>query len=338
MSGRVIGQSLRRILRSFVVFAVGVGLCAAALLCAESAEAVNGLKTLLLSGFTTEAGIRKTCMYWPLLLLTGLSAGVSWKAAGRLGVGAPGQFILGVLLAMAGALTLGLPWWACLTLAALGGALWNGLAAAVKLHSQTGDIVCGVTLNFTALYLAQWLWQDCLSGLGENASMERSALPALQMGTWFSVSFGLLIAAVLCLALWMVMRFSVFGFEWKAMGCNREAAKRAGMPVKRNEKIAVALSGALSGLAGGLCLLSGITEPGLSVVANQMGFGGIAVALLSFSHPLGTAFAAFIAAGVYAGSQALPAEDAQEIAGILLAATLLGSAVLYGKKRKRHKN
>lgn len=336
MSKRKVRQSLGRILRSIAVFAAGAGLCAAVFLLADRSAAENGLKAVF-SGMISEEGLRKTLLHWPLLILTGLSAGVSRRAK-RFDIGLPGQFMMGVLFAMAGALSVSLPWWACLGFAAIGGALWSGIAGLVKQGTRTGEAVCGAALNLIALYLAQWLWDTVFSGLDGNASLTGSALPALRFADGFSVSAGLPIALLLCLAAWIVARFTVFGYEMRASGDQPKAAKRAGMAVKRNLKLTVWLSGAFSGLAGGMCLLSGILEPSLPVIAHQVGFTGMAVALLSFCHPLGTALAAFVAAGVYTGTQALPLDDAQEAAGILLAATLLGCAVLYGEKRKRQRN
>ena len=333
MSKRGFQRSVRRVLGSLAVCAASAGLCAGMLAWVSASEAADGVKALLLSGFGTDEGLQKTLLYWPLLILTGLSVATAWKA-GIFHVGAQGQFIIGVLSTLTGALLFSLPWWACLLLAAIGGALWGLLAGALKYRSRVSEILSAVMLNYIALYLTQWVWEDALSGLGENASLARAAMPALLLGDGLAVSLGLPVSLLLCLALWIVMRFTVLGFEMKTLGANEKAAKRAGMPVGRNKMLAVAVSGAFAGLAGGMCILSGMMDYSLPVISFQMGFTGIPVALMAFSHPLGTAVTALAAAGIYAGSERLPAVYPQETGMILFALMLLGSAALYRKTKK----
>ena len=332
MSRRGFRKSIRRILGSLAVFIISAGICAGILGCVNALQAIDVMRALLLSGFTDAECVLKTLMYWPLLILTGLSVGTARKA-GVFQVGAQGQFIMGILLALIGALLLSLPWWACLALAALGGAVWNMRPGMLKNRSWVSAVLSAVMLNYIALYLTQWLWEDVLSSLGENAFLAYSVLPVLTVGNGLSVSLALPITLLLCLVLWAVMRFTVFGFEMNAAGSGQDVAERAGMPVKRNKMIVLILSGAFSGMAGGICLLSGMMDSSLSVISFQMGYTGIPVAMLCFSHPLGTVFTALAAAGVYAGSEAMPDVFPQEAVLILVALTLLGSAVLRLKKK-----
>ncbi|MBR3106255.1 MAG: ABC transporter permease [Clostridia bacterium] len=325
-------RAVQRIVGSFAVFAISAVLCFGLLLYADDSEAVNGLKTLLLSAFSSEEGIQITLMYWPILILTGLSVGAAWKT-GLINLGVPGQMLIGALLARLGALRLALPWWACLTLAALGGALWSAMTGAVNNRFRLRAVLSAMTLNFIALYLARWAKEEWLGGLNENASQAGAALPALRIRDGFSVSIALPVTLILCLAIWIVIRFTVFGFEMKTGASNPEAAKRAGMPTKRNVTLELFLSGAFSGLAGGICLLSGLLDASLETASSLLGFTGIPVAMLSFGHPLGTLVTAFAAANIWTGSEALPAVYPREAGMALLAAALLGSAVLHRKQR-----
>ena len=333
MSGREGKRSVRRFLRSAAVFAISAGAVFALLLCAQPSEAFSGMKALLISGFSP-AGMQKTLLSWPLLLLTGLSVGCAWKT-GFLHLGAPGQFTLGAFAAMSGALLLKLPWWVCLMLAALGGAVGGWVLSLIKNRTRLAEVLSAVMLNYTALCLTQWLWEDGLSGAAETASISSSALPVFPLGNQNAVSVGLPIALLLCAALWIVFKFTGIGYEVKAGGSSREAARRAGMPVERNRKLALALSGMLSGLAGGICLLSGMTDTALSVISVRMGYVGIAAAMLSFAHPIGIMAASLAAAGILTGSEALPPVYPQETGMLLLALTLLGSAATQRKNRKQ---
>ena len=335
MSGREGKRSVRRFLRSAAVIALSAGAVFVLLLCVHPSEAIGGMKTLLLSGFSPAAGIQKTLFSWPLLLLTGLSVGCAWKG-GFFHLGAPGQFALGAFAAMSGALLLKFPWWVCLMLSAIGGALGGGVLYLIRNSSRMGEAICAVMLNYTVLYLTQWLWEDALSAAVETASLNRAALPGLRLNGQADISLGLPIALLLCAALWAALRFTVTGYEVKAGGSGREAAVRAGMPVERNRKMALVLSGAFSGLAGGVCLLSGMTDTALSVISARMGFGGIAAAMLGFAHPLAIIITSLVSAGITVGSEALPPAYPQETGMLLLALLTLGSAVLHGKHKKQN--
>ena len=327
MNKRAVRRSVRKALRSFAVFLCGSALCTALLLVVNAREAAHGIKALLLSGFDPREGLQKTLLYWPLLILAGLSFGLSWKA-GFVNAGIPGQFTIGALLAMTAALLFALPWWVCLAAAALGGALWGALAGVMKPRFLLKEVLSGVMLNFIALYLTQWLWEEALSGRGDNASLYRSGVPVLWTGGNFSVHFGIPVALVLCTALWAALRYTVFGYEIRAGGFSREEALRAGIRADRNLSLAVALSGGLSGLSGGICLLTGMTDVPLSVISNQMGYLGMLAAGLSFFHPLGTVFTALASGAVLSGSEGLPSAFPQEAGQILFGLTLLGAAVL----------
>ena len=334
MSGRGKKQMLR-LLGAVAVFSVSAAAVWGLLLCVNPEEAWHGFKALLLDGFLSEAGRSKTLLLWPLLMLTGLSVGCAWKA-GLLHLGAPGQFTLGVFAAMSGGLLLKLPWWACLLLAALGGALGGAILCLIRPSSRMGEILSAVMLNYAVLCLTQWLWEDGLSAAAETASLTPSALPVFPLGNQ-AVSLGLPIALLLCLGGWVVLRFTVIGFEVKAGGGNREAAYRAGMPVDRNRKLLLVLSGAFSGLAGGVCLLSGMTGTALSVISVRMGYTGLTVAMLSYAHPIGIIAAALVSAGLLSGGETLSGAIPQETGMIALALTLLGSAVLLGKRKKKNR-
>ncbi len=106
------------------------------------------------------------------------------------------------------------------------------------------------------------------------------------------------------------------------------------MPVEKNGRIALILAGAFSGLAGGICLLSGTADfSAVSALSLYMGLAGIPVAMMSYGHPLGIMITALAAAGICAGGDSLPAVFPSETGTILLALTLLGNAVFQRKRQ-----
>ena len=328
MSRRRFGRSLRRAFYVIAVWGASFAAVFVLLACANASEVGNGIKALLLSGFSSQAGLSKTLLYWPVILLAALAAGCSWQV-GFLNLAVPGQMMLGAAAAMCGALVWRLPWWACLMLAAFGGALSGFTLSLIKTGVRIKPILCAVMFDFFALFLTQWLWEDVLNAAKDNAI----ALPTVFLGNGPEISLGVLIALLICLALWIMLRFTVTGYEIKAISSNRIAAKRAGMPTESIGKTVIVLSGALSGLAGGICILSGKAESAVVTgLSMEMGAAGLAAALLCFGHPAGIAVAAFCLAGISSGSEALPSAYPREILFVLLALMLLGSAILHRNK------
>ena len=317
---------------AFAVGAVGISiLCSAALLCGVAPDrTLAGMKTLLFSGFSSPESVNRIFLYWPLLIFTGLSAGVGRKA-GFLNTGAPGQFTIGALLALTGAMLFSLPWWACLLVSLLGGGMWGAVAGLLKTKFQVNEVLSTVLLNLIALYLTQWVWTDALEGR-EAVFSSNAALPVITVGGCV-FSIGLFLASFFCLVFWIVFRFRVWGYELRAGGDNPEAAKRAGMPVSKNALLAACLSGGLSGLAGAVCFLSGMTDTALSELSMVLGYAGLPVAWLCLSNPLGTMLTSLFAACALAGRENLPAEFPGEIAYVLLAVAALAGAVMQ-KNRK----
>ena len=317
---------------AFAVGAVGISiLCSAALLCGVAPDrTLAGMKTLLFSGFSSPESVNRIFLYWPLLIFTGLSAGVGRKA-GFLNTGAPGQFTIGALLALTGAMLFSLPWWACLLVSLLGGGMWGAVAGLLKTKFQVNEVLSTVLLNLIALYLTQWVWTDALEGR-EAVFSSNAALPVITVGGCV-FSIGLFLASFFCLVFWIVFRFRVWGYELRAGGDNPEAAKRAGMPVSKNILLAACLSGGLAGLAGAVCCLSGMTDTALSELSTVLGYAGLPVAWLCLSNPLGTMLTSLFAACALAGRENLPAEFPGEIAYVLLAVAALAGAVMQ-KNRK----
>ena len=105
------------------------------------------------------------------------------------------------------------------------------------------------------------------------------------------INGGIIIAILFAIAIYVILDKTTFGYELKACGFNRYAAKYAGINDKRNIILSMAIAGALSGAAGSLYYLSGNTEFFWSTYQTlpSEGFNGIAVALLAVNNPLAVA-------------------------------------------------
>ena len=246
-----------------------------------------------------------------LLTLTGLSVAVAFKV-GLFNIGAQGQMLLGALAAAVVGAHVSLPGAlhvpAALLGAALAGAAWAGLAALLKLYRGVHEVISTIMLNWVAVSLVDnWLVVGPLRGVAEGGQsitgtaeiQATAALPRL-LGDISRLNLGFPLALLLALATWAWLGRTRSGFETRAVGLGPDAARAAGIPVARRAGVAMALAGALAGLAGAVLVLG--TEgryPG--TLGAPYGFDGIAIALIGNNHPLGAMLAALFFGVLRAG-------------------------------------
>ena len=123
-------------------------------------------------------------------------------------------------------------------------------------------------------------------------------LPSLAgPGIFEDVTWGLIIAAVIAIIIWFILRYTKFGFELKLCGSNKYVAKYAG--INQNGKIVLSLliSGAIAGICGymvyGAATPTQFTYGALDGVMISDGFNGISIALIGQTNPIGCIFSSF---------------------------------------------
>ena len=281
-----------------------------------------------------------------LLSLTGLSVAVAFRV-GLFNIGAQGQLVVGALAAAYVGAHLELPSALHITLALLAaaavGAAWALLATALKLWRGVHEVISTIMLNWVAVSLVEnWLVVGPLkavasgtNSLSGTAQIHASAeLPRL-VGTSSRLNAGFLLAVLLAvlIALWMSRTRS--GYEARAVGLAPKAAEAAGIDVRLRIVQAMAVSGALAGLAGGVLIL-GTELKYPATLATPYGFDGIAIALIGQSHPLGALASALVFGALRAGGthmqffgvhKSFP-ELIQGLALLLVAAKLFWERVL----------
>ncbi|WP_163995309.1 ABC transporter permease [Pyxidicoccus caerfyrddinensis] len=246
-----------------------------------------------------------------LLTLTGLSVAVAFKV-GLFNIGAQGQMILGALAAAVVGAHVSLPAVlhipAALVAAALAGAAWAGLAALLKLYRGVHEVISTIMLNWVALRLVDnWLVIGPLRGVAEGgqsitgtAEIQATATLPRLLGELSRLNLGFPLALLLAVVVWLWLERTRTGFETRAVGLGAEAARTAGVPVAKRTGVAMALAGAMAGLAGAVLVLG--TEgryPG--TLGAPYGFDGIAIALIGNNHPLGAMGAALFFGVLRAG-------------------------------------
>ncbi|WP_375761181.1 ABC transporter permease [Corallococcus exercitus] len=260
-----------------------------------------------LDGGSSTAVLRplgEAAMKAALLTLTGLSVAVAFKV-GLFNIGAQGQMIWGALAAALVGAHVSLPGVLhvplALLAAAVAGAAWASIAGVLKLKRGVHEVISTIMLNWVAVSLVDnWLVIGPLRAVAEGASSitgTAEILPSAQLprllgdGSRLNLGFPLALAAALGVWVWLSRTRS--GYETRAVGLTPEAARAAGIPTLWRAGGAMALAGALAGLAGAVLVLG--TEgryPGS--LGAPYGFDGIAIALIGNNHPLGAALSAAV--------------------------------------------
>lgn len=257
------------------------------------------------------------------LILTGLSVALAYRT-GLFNIGAPGQHLAGTAATLFIALSIpctALPGWVIWLLAFLGGmlagALWGAIPGAMKALLNINEVIACIMTNWIAANLVTWAFgasnlKNVVEGTktgyiykttyglviengeavykaGMGIATPKMGLDKLFPGS--QINGGIIIAILFAIAIYVILDKTTFGYELKACGFNRYAAKYAGINDKRNIILSMAIAGALSGAAGSLYYLSGNTEFFWSTYQTlpSEGFNGIAVALLAVNNPLAVA-------------------------------------------------
>ena len=244
------------------------------------------------------------------LIMTGLSVAVAFKT-GLFNIGAPGQYLMGTAASLMIALSIptetvpaGLVWLLAFLGGALAGALWGAIPGLVKALLNINEVLACIMTNWIAANLVTWMFDGSdFRNLVENTksayiyktSFNGVATSKLGLDVLFpnsQVNGGIVIAILLAAAVYVLMTKTTLGYELKACGANRHAARYAGINDKRNIVLSMAIAGGLSGIAAALYYLSGNTEFFWSTYQSlpATGFNGIPVALLAVNHPIGVIF------------------------------------------------
>ena len=245
------------------------------------------------------------------LIMTGLSVAVAFKT-GLFNIGAPGQYLMGTLASLC--IALGIPsssvpagviWVLALLGGMLAGALWGAIPGLLKALLNINEVLACIMTNWIAANLVTWIFdisnfknmvENTKSGYIYKTTYNGVATPKLGLDKLFpgsQINAGILLAILLAIVVYIIMQKTTFGYQLKACGSNRHAARYAGIPDKRNIVLSMAIAGALAGTGAALYWLSGNTEFYWTTYQSlpAVGFNGIPVALLAINNPVGVIFA-----------------------------------------------
>ncbi len=319
------------------VLAVAAAMAICSLLIIWSGSSVTEAYAQLFKGaLGSRFAISETLARTTPLILTGLAAAVAFRAK-LWNIGGEGQFYMGACAAtLLGTGQLDWPSYLLIPTLFIGGALAGGLIlllpTMLKTRLNVDEVVTTLLLNFIILLFVNYLlfgpWKDPMAMGWPQAEpiLDEGLLPALLERTRLHAGF--LIALASSVGVWALMRFTVWGYEIRAVGASPKAAGFAGIPVRRTVVRTALISGGLAGMAG-VCELIGLKGYLTLDLSPGFGYTGIVVAMLAGLNPLGVIFSAFFVAVVYNGADSMSRalSVSNYIADVITATSLLAVLV-----------
>jgi len=303
---------------------------------------ISGASAIIEGAFGSGDRVAVTAVRATPLLLVGIGITIAFRAS-VINIGGEGQIIAGALLSTAVALAIPdtprallLP--IVMIAGMIGGGIWGAIPGALKAYASVNEILSTVMLNIVAVQLMKTLLRgpmiDPIEKTGSRIPQterlsDNAAMPSLAEGT--RLHLGVVIAVVAAIVVYIILWRTPLGFRLRAVGHNPDAARAAGISVEKNITTAMAMSGALSGLAGVMLVFGSeslrmVTDGGAAGFTGSAGFNGIVAALFGGLHPLWTVPSSFLFGALLTGATKL--QQALQIPAAL-AVALNGLIVLF---------
>jgi ABC-type uncharacterized transport system permease subunit len=303
-AGRLLSSLLVPVLA--IVTAVVVG---GLIILIVGGDPIRAYLGLVEGAFGSVQGLSETAVWATPYIFAGLAVAVAFKG-GLFNIGAEGQLAFGAVAAaligyaLPGWLGVSLPSYIHIPLAVglgmLAGAVWAAIPGALKAYTGGHEVINTIMMNYIALNLTSFLLNgpmrdpDPLNLSARTPEIAASArIPTIFAIADLRIHWGFVLALLVAAFIWWLLWKTTLGFEIRTVGANPDAAKYAGINVKRTIIISMAISGALAGLAGAIevTALNYRHELGFSV---GYGFDAIAIALLGKTNPFGVVLAAIL--------------------------------------------
>ncbi len=236
------------------------------------------------------------------LIMCSLSVLFAYKA-GLFNIGVAGQYVVGAGASLYFALAFGMPWYVCLIAAILAGALLGAISGLLKAVCNVNEVISCIMLNWISLYLVNILLSQVKEPTSPYTFVLSSAnpdavLPSMGLSSLFSknqyVTIAIPLAVIVAILIWILLEKTKLGYELKATGFNKNAAKYCGMKEKKNLVLTMAIAGGLSGMGAALLFLTGFEQWSCTQSAiPATGFNGIAAAFLGGLNPIGAIFSSY---------------------------------------------
>ena len=277
-------------------------------------DPVVAYQALFKGALGSKRTIAETMLSTTPLVLGGLAVVVGFRG-GLFNMGVEGQIVLGGLTAAYIGYAVPLPPYIHLAFGllagALVGALWGAIPGYLKARYKAHEVITTIMLNYIAFAIGGYMVAvgGPMKEVGESLPaspkiLATAQLPRLLEGT--RLTGGIFIALAFAFIVWIYLFLTRQGYKLRAVGLNPEAAEYAGISPQLYTVLAMALSGALGGLAGSVEVL-GVHYRFFENFSPGYGWDAIAVALLGLLHPFGVVAAAFLLGALRSGSVAMQA-------------------------------
>ena len=244
------------------------------------------------------------------LLLTGLSVAIAFKT-GLFNIGAPGQYLMGAMGSVIVALSVPTTektafwvWLLSLIVGMLCGMLWGLIPGFFKAFLNVNEVIVCIMTNWIAANVVSWVFANNRQFINTAGGKTAYVLPTTANGVstpklgldklfpGSNIDIGIFVAILIAVGIFILMNKTTLGYELKACGHNKNAAKYAGMNEKRNIMLSMAIAGGLAAIGASLYYLNGGAELVWNTYSKlpDNGFNGIPVALLASNNPLGVIF------------------------------------------------
>ena len=305
--------------------------------------------------------LQQTLLQTTPIILTGLAVAFAFRC-GLFNIGGQGQYFAGSIFAVwLGSSFLNMSPWLhvplVLVVGALAGGVWAGIAGILKATVGAHEVISTIMLNWTAIWVGEYLFGQGGPMQGSQPSIpishdiaEGAKLPVIWgLKLLQGLSIGIFIAIAMLVVYWIIINRTTLGFEVRAVGFNPEASRYGGISVARNYFLAMAISGSFAGLAGALDITGWEYHIGQNdIPVNQIGFIGLAAALLGRNTALGVGMASLLFGALIngtSGRQLDPSIFRPDLAGnlttiiqglvILFVGLNLGGVWVWIKRRRR---
>jgi simple sugar transport system permease protein len=270
---------------------------------------------LIQGSFGSAKALSETAVWASPYIFAGLAVALAFKG-GLFNIGAEGQLAVGATFAAL--IGYALPTWLGRDIPAIihlplaiivgmgMGAVWAGIVGFLKAYTGGHEVINTIMMNYIALNTISFLLNGPMKAQDPGNVSART--PLIAESARFSpifdglrVHWGFVLALLVAFLVWWLLNKTTLGFEIRTVGLNPDAAKYAGINVKRIIILTMALSGMLAGLAGTI-EVTGLNYRHELGFSTGYGFDAIAIALLGKSHPLGVVLAAILFAAMRNGA------------------------------------
>jgi simple sugar transport system permease protein len=290
------------------------------------------------------------------LLLVALGICISFRGD-VINIGGEGQMIVGALLATWIGLTYtNLPGWFVIILALLGGflggAIWGGIPGLLKAYFRVNEILSTVMMNAISVQLMNFMLRGPMidpvqAQRASKIPQTSRLLEAFRLPRFVPtrLHFGVLIAVVLAILVYILLWRTTWGYRIRAVGQNPQASRYAGIKVQRYVVLALLLSGAFAGLAGATQVFGVnyrmITDGSASGFTGSAGFNGIVAALFGQLHPIWSIPASILFGALLVGANSMqrvvqiPSAFVTALNGLVV--VFVVSSELWRQRRQKHR-